>query len=167
MSDTRKRPYPGVQIGTSFLLVVFVILCLVIFATLSLSGALRDYGYSRKTAEKTTAYYRACSAAEERIGEIDALLQDARQHTDSYAAYTQRVSEEASRQPELTAELTEGHLVLSFSEEINDSQTLEVALELNEEPQMADGCYRIVKWKETASRNWEEKTKLPVLGGGE
>ena len=37
----KKRPdsMPGFQIGTSYLLVIFIILCLVTFAALALSGA--------------------------------------------------------------------------------------------------------------------------------
>ena len=45
----KKRPdsMPGFQIGTSYLLVIFIILCLVTFAALALSGALRDQSYSQ------------------------------------------------------------------------------------------------------------------------
>ena len=44
MQRTKKRPdsMPGFQIGTSYLLVIFIILCLVTFAALALSSALRD-----------------------------------------------------------------------------------------------------------------------------
>ena len=49
MQRTKKRPdsMPGFQIGTSYLLVIFIILCLVIFAALALSSALRDQSYSQ------------------------------------------------------------------------------------------------------------------------
>lgn len=48
MQRTKKRPdsMPGFQIGTSYLLVIFIILCLVTFAALALSSALRDQSYS-------------------------------------------------------------------------------------------------------------------------
>ena len=52
----KKRPdsMPGFQIGTSYLLVIFIILCLVIFAALALSGALRDQSYSQALAKHQT-----------------------------------------------------------------------------------------------------------------
>jgi hypothetical protein len=45
------------------LLVVFLTLCLVSFAMLSLSSATSDYEFSKKLAQKTTAYYEEKSAA--------------------------------------------------------------------------------------------------------
>ena len=52
MQRTKKRPdsMPGFQIGTSYLLVIFIILCLVTFAALALSSALRDQSYSQALA---------------------------------------------------------------------------------------------------------------------
>lgn len=55
--------YPGFQMGTSLLLVILTTICLIVFSALSLSAALRDYSYSEKIAEKTTAYYEANSKA--------------------------------------------------------------------------------------------------------
>ena len=50
MKKKKRGSYPGIQIGTSYLLVIFVILCLVTFATLSLSSAKRDQSYSQQLA---------------------------------------------------------------------------------------------------------------------
>ena len=36
----KKNSYPPVNVGSSFMLVILVILCMVVFAMLSLSGAL-------------------------------------------------------------------------------------------------------------------------------
>ena len=58
-----RTNYPMFQMGTALLLVVLTSLCLMIFAALSLSSALRDYGYSEKIAEKTKGYYEADSKA--------------------------------------------------------------------------------------------------------
>ena len=51
-----------VNIGTASLLVVFLTLCLVSFAMLSLSTAKSDYEFSQKLAQKTTAYYNELSS---------------------------------------------------------------------------------------------------------
>ena len=61
----KKASYPPINIGTSFLLSIFIILCMVIFAVLSLANAIKDYEYSTQTANRTTEYYQACNQAEE------------------------------------------------------------------------------------------------------
>ena len=67
---TKKNSHPPINIGTSFLLVIFIVLCMVIFAALSLSSALKDYEYSKKSAQRTNAYYEACNQAEEIFAQI-------------------------------------------------------------------------------------------------
>ena len=76
MSTGKEKGYPGFQVGTSFLLVIFVIICLVLLGVLSLSGALRDKSYSDKVAEKTGRYYAAVSEAQHKLGEIDKALSE-------------------------------------------------------------------------------------------
>ena len=55
--NKEKRTFGFLNIGTASLLVVFLTLCLVSFAILSLSAAKSDYEFSKKMAQKTTAYY--------------------------------------------------------------------------------------------------------------
>lgn len=67
----KKSSYPPINIGTSFMLVIFILLCMVIFAILSLSSALRDYDYSKQKADRTKSYYEACNEAEEIYANIE------------------------------------------------------------------------------------------------
>ncbi|MBQ0018409.1 MAG: hypothetical protein KBS63_04240 [Clostridiales bacterium] len=55
--NKRKVSAPASNIGIASLLVVFLVLCLVVFATLSLSTALNDYSQSQKQAQHVTEYY--------------------------------------------------------------------------------------------------------------
>ena len=73
----KKRPdsMPGFQIGTSYLLVIFIILCLVIFAALALSGALRDQSYSQALAKHQTEYAAAGTQASALLAQIDEALE--------------------------------------------------------------------------------------------
>ena len=57
--------------GTASILLVFVTLCLISFAVLSLVNANADLRLSRKIAERNTAYYGAVSEAEQFIAEAD------------------------------------------------------------------------------------------------
>ena len=67
----KKSAYPPINIGTSFMLVIFILLCMVIFAVLSLSSALKDYDYTKQKANRTTAYYEACNEAEKIYAKIE------------------------------------------------------------------------------------------------
>ena len=73
-SRRREKGATGIgfiNMGTSLLLVVFVVLCLVVFAVLSISTAQADYNLSSNQAELTSQYYEACNAAEELLAVID------------------------------------------------------------------------------------------------
>lgn len=80
--NREKKSVPFLQIGSSSLLLVFLVLCLVIFAVLTLAGAQSDYRFSQRIADRRTAYYAACNQAEEEIarlsanGELAELSQD-------------------------------------------------------------------------------------------
>lgn len=54
----------GLPIGGPTLLMIFVILCINIFAVISYMSALRDYNLSEKAAENIAMYYKADSKAE-------------------------------------------------------------------------------------------------------
>ena len=55
----KKITAAGLPIGGPSLLMVFVLVCINIFAAISYTSALRDYKLSEKTAENITQYYSA------------------------------------------------------------------------------------------------------------
>lgn len=62
MKDEIKNnniPRIGFNMGTSFMLVIFILICLVVFAVLSLVSATADYRMSKNIAEHTQDYYNA------------------------------------------------------------------------------------------------------------
>lgn len=84
----KKYSYPPINIGTSFMLVIFILLCMVIFAVLSLSNALKDYDYTQQRANRTKAYYEACNEAEEIYAKIEI-----ENHTEDSIEYSVPISE--------------------------------------------------------------------------
>ena len=103
--------------GTASILLVFVTLCLISFAVLSLVNATADLRLSQKIAERNTAYYEAVTEAEQFVADADAqLLSVAGQH-DSQEAFAEAVQSSASS------------LGLSARFPISDVQYLEVVLE--------------------------------------
>ena len=63
--DNKRVHFGGTVVGGSSLLVIFAVLCLTVFALLSLSTVQADGRLSKATAESVTAYYAADRAAEE------------------------------------------------------------------------------------------------------
>ena len=81
--QSEKAPAPFFNIGASSLLVIFLILCLVTFAILTLTSAKSDADFAEKLAHHKTNYYASCNTAESTLDEIDAVLADAWQLSDT------------------------------------------------------------------------------------
>lgn len=62
-----KKRSLGLSIGVPSLVVILVVLCLVCFCGLSIVSANADLTLSQKFAERTTAYYSACSEAQQAL----------------------------------------------------------------------------------------------------
>lgn len=136
---------PTINIGSSSLLMIFVVLCLVSFATLSIASSHADRKLSTKVADHSTAYYEACNQAETRIAQIDATL---------FAYYQETASEE-----EYFAKA--GHF-LSFAIPVTDIHTLNINLEILYPETDADGFYRITSYNLTPTGTLELDESLPV-----
>lgn len=74
-------------VGSSSILVIFVILCLVSFATLSIVSANADYKLSRKVLDRTTAYYDAMQEAEQDLSVLSQTLFTLYENTENEEAY--------------------------------------------------------------------------------
>ena len=141
--DNSKRQTPFINIGSSLLLVIFLVLCLVTFATLSLSSARSDESFSRRMADRKTEYYQASCEAEDLLSQIDQVLEDTASQPGKMDWRTldfSQVSPEIQYDPE-------GHAI-SYQIPVNKKQALDVVLELNTEENPAqEGYYRIQKWR--------------------
>ena len=71
-----KQQSSFVNIGSSSLLIVFLVLCLATFSILSLSSAKSDYTLSERLAEHKNQYYEASSKAESVLDKVDATLEE-------------------------------------------------------------------------------------------
>ena len=82
-----KRKFPVTNIGSVSLLMIFIVLCMVTLAALSLSTASGSYRSAQTLAGHTTAYYRASNKAEKKLAETEKILQTC-YHSTSDAAST-------------------------------------------------------------------------------
>mgnify|MGYP000498952913 FL=1 len=87
MNNSSRKKQFGMNIGSASILLVFVILCLVSFAVLSIVSANADSKLSARVLERTTAYYAACNQAEQSLAGMDKTLQRMYASSDSEEAY--------------------------------------------------------------------------------
>ena len=99
----RKRRFSPPVVGGSSLLTVFAVLCLTVFALLSLSTVLADGRLSDLSAQAVTDYYEADCRAEEIFAKL--------------------------RAGEIPAEVTEADGVYSYACPVSDTQTLLVSVQ--------------------------------------
>lgn len=134
MSKENKRP--SVQVGGSTILMIFTVLCLTVFAVLSLSTAKADYTLSQKAEASATAYYAADSQAEEMLVKIDKILKSA-------------VAEETEQAYDFFLEQNLGELYdidgkyIAYNVSLSEGQILSVKLK---PIYSADQRFKITEW---------------------
>ena len=141
----KKQTYPPVNMGISLMLVTFLVLCMMIFAVLSVSSALKDYQYSQKNAQRTSAYYDANNTAEEILAAL-------------YEKVPAKASDGLSIQG-IPISVTES--ILEYTVPISDAESLYVVLE---KPSFGKPEYTILTWKQIPTQGWTGSQTLPVLG---
>lgn len=157
--DNNRRQAPFVNIGSSLLLVIFLVLCLVTFATLSLSSARSDESFSRRMADRKTEYYEAAGQAEDLLAQIDQHLEQTaskggenRWKTLDFTGISPKIHYDSSS------------AAVSYQVPINDKQALDVVLALNTgEDTAQSGYYRIEKWQTVNTEKWESDDTLNLM----
>lgn len=160
MNNKKKKQYPGAQFGSSMMLVVFMVLCLTAFATLSLSSALRDYKYSKRAAEKNTAFYKADAEANRKLADITTLLETT--YSESPEEYSANALENLKTISGVTTDMSGS---ISYDIPVTKQQLLRVELLLNDIVSEDHDFYRITAWKEVPASQWENESTLPVILG--
>lgn len=164
MSSKRNKT---IHIGFSTILMVFTMLCLVTFATLSLLTANADYRLSKKVAAKTEDYYEADLLAREYLLQMDEALEELYQNDAGQDAFCQEALKRLQEMPMpqgITKSSVSDENSYGFEIDINDAQTLSVVLELQEPQSDTDCFYTIKQWKTTIMRSEEnEEETLHLL----
>lgn len=172
-----KQQSSFVNIGSSSLLIIFLVLCLATFAILSLSSARSDYSFSERLAGHKTEYYEASAWAETITGRIDEILSDTAgemgasglpQASGGVAASPyRRAVMEALDGAELEGILLsclplEDNLIVSFEIPLGEKQMLDVAL-LVTNYRSFETYYEIKSWKVVSAKAWDGDQPLNLL----
>lgn len=167
--QSEKAPAPFFNIGASSLLVIFLILCLVTFAILTLTSAKSDADFAEKLAHHKMNYYAACNTAESTLDKIDAVLADAWQLSDTDTATvfteieTQLTALDSREQLQLSMDFTQSEPTISYAVAIDDKQNLCVTLTLTAAPAKGEAYYRISQWQVQSSGEWKGDQTLNLM----
>ena len=156
----KQRSAPFTSIGASSLLVVFLVLCLVTFAVLSLASARSDDAFSEKLAGRKTAYYTAVNQAEAILARVDETLDHTQNNTDAAIQAVLALNEAGLPELEgisLTAGTDDLSPCISFRVPIDDRQYLHVTLELS------GNFYEIRSWQTITDTDWESDDTIQLL----
>lgn len=152
-------------IGSSSLLVVFLVLCLATFAILSLSSAKSDYSFTERLSAHKSSYYDACSKAEVILGNIDRLLEQTyKSGSMSQDEYLDALTPAfmASSQAPCSYSIDSGEPIISYNISVDEKQTLFVELKVTD-PSESPNYYEIKTWRVAPSGTWESDDTLNLM----
>lgn len=147
----RNKKRFGINIGTSSILVIIVVLSLVCFAGLSIVSANADYLLSKRLADRTSAYYEASSLANEQLSTLDHMLRGVYADCSNEEEFIDKIKESFSQDS------------LTFSYPISDTQALNVAVEPIYPADEAAPVFQITSYRIINTTELELDNSLPVL----
>ncbi len=162
--EKNKHNSFGMGVGATSILMIFVLLCLVVFAMLSLVNANADKKLNDRLASRTKAYYSACDKAETLLEDVDCSLEqlylenpEPEDYLVACLSYLNGAGGVAVPEEDGTGAR------FSFSVIISDEQHLSVVADVPKEPSAGGQYYTIKAWQTMARQVWEPDTKLPVM----
>ena len=155
-----KKHSGGINIGTSSILVTFVLLALVTFAALSYMSARSDYVLSKEAADRTASYYDANRMAEIYLANIEALLSKHLASVGSSKEYYDGIDALFSDNEKI--EVTtgdDGTKFMSYTIAVTNGQNLNVSLKAHYPDSSDDSLFKIDKWSTNVNREWLDSVK--------
>lgn len=169
----KKKRVSFINIGFSSIVMVFITLCLVTFAALSILTANSDYQLSKKMAEKTSVYYKADLCAKEAAAFVETALYKLYTASDDeetfYSALTcELLSEDIS--DEITNFMltkADEHMEVSYEVPFSGVQTLYVTLSIHYPETETDTLLDITRWQTKTSNEPDESENTLHLYGND
>lgn len=121
MATKKKGSSSG--IGSSLILIIFIVLTLTVFSVLTLSSSKNELNRIEKSVKMSAIYYGAEKTAAEKCGKIKEILNSNSQLAEKITLLSDEGAE---------SELSENGGTVSFTTEIDDKRLLKTVLELNQ-----------------------------------
>ena len=148
---SKKGPVSFMNMGTSSLLVIFLVLSIAVFATLALSSAKNDMDFSRQLAGQRQAYYEAVSQSELVLAGLDAILTEQRKSSKNAQEYFDKTLNSLDNERNdfsIESQILDNELVLSWQAPFSDTRMLSVIVHIPWVLDEASGhYYQIISWQ--------------------
>lgn len=151
---------PFLGIGAASIVLVLTIVCLSVFATLTLSSAKGDQALSIKNLERTTNYYEASNQANKIIEQIDQRLWKDYHKSKNKKDYIKKIPKSLSDMKNITYDKKQQ--IVSFQTKITTKQQIHVKMKICYPKKKEDVCYNIICFKNEAVGEWKTDS-LPVF----
>lgn len=142
MKKSNSNEY-GINIGSSTLIMIFALLCLVVFSLLAYKTALNEKNLALKVSNETKAYYEADYKATEIKNKIENNISNGKSIS-SFADYEKNIN---------------GISYIGYSVKIDENKKLVVELK------RSGNDLKIIKWAEVNDASEDYNNKLDVWGG--
>ena len=170
----KKNKSSFINIGFSSIVMVFIMICLVTFATLSVLTAHSDYRLSQKMAEKTNAYYKADATARKMAENVDHtlyelyLLASSADNFYELVAVADFVTEAPEEIIDISLDTDIENAIISYAVPISEVQTLHISLKINY-PVSGSECFStITRWQTVTDNAPDESDEyLDLYTGNE
>ncbi|MEA4987177.1 MAG: hypothetical protein VB095_03895 [Anaerovorax sp.] len=162
-----ERTRGTIQIGISSLLLVFTVLCLVVFSVLALSSAKADWKLAQKNKISVNQYYEADSLAEEMAKKINDHIIDLIVSNSTIIKNQELLGN--SLEENLDVSYNKEDNTVSYQIDINDEQLLLVCLKIKSynEIQKRIKNYEVISWVVQNKMDYEIDESIPVWNGEE
>ncbi len=142
--DSKRQ---GFSVGITSIAVIFTVVCLTIFAVLSVSTAAQEKDLAEKYAESVSEYWAADAKCTEIVNELGKLWEE--------GAGSSAILETAAAEGIETYE--DGNVIyVYFEEPVNDSNSIAVSLEIGDE-------FRVTGWQEIYTGDWDADMGLDLF----
>lgn len=141
----------GIGNGSAFLIVIFSVLCLAVFALLTVSSAKAEQNLARRTADSVTAYYQADSTAEVVFAGLRAGLRADGDIPGEIAGIALTHYDAVSY----------GQVYITYSIEVDDANLLAVGL-IYDQPEQQ---FAIAQWRLVSATEWQPEEEFHLWNG--
>ena len=131
-----KSTFSGSHVGSASILLIFTVLSLVSFATLTMTSSKADNNLTNKLIERQKEYSRACHRGNAFVAAVNSGYE---------------------------TETSDG--IMKESIPINDNQTLDITIMTNsaENSDISDNSSKIIQWQIVNITDFEYNNTLPVM----
>lgn len=156
---TEKPKRAMISIGTTSIVLIFVLLCMLTFSVLSLVSARANLQLSQKSADHTTAYYEAENAANDILLKIIEAIEKHLDASDEDIFY-QNLRSELKGLDDISFT---GLSQLNYQVALGKNQFLNVSVTLSFDALANGNHYQITSWNTGSGYDWNLDDSLPLL----